>query len=130
MDLNSRNIPIPVKKLNVPISNDKNVSQDFEISPDSSRVVYKAELTHRNNLFSVPINGPITSNVPINTPVNPTDPFSAVHDSFSFSPNSARIIFTSMHTPDLIELWSVPAAGPASAAVKLNPPLVKDAARY
>ena len=132
-NLVSRLIPILVHpvKLNVPIDDNHNVNYwTFKISPDSTRVVYSANQNNIHDLFSVPINGPIQENVKINNPVLPSINL-GWDDSFNFSPDSSSIVFTSMQdTPDFVEVYMIPSKGPASSAVKLNPPLVKNAYNY
>ncbi len=118
-------------KLNVAITGDRDVNYaTFKISPDSKRVVYNAYQNNAHDLFSVPINGPSTVNVKINQPISPSIPFGWV-DAMTFSPDSSQIVFTSMQdTPDVIDLYSVPATGPATSAIKLNPAQVKNSGGY
>ncbi len=118
-------------KLNVSIPDDRDVNvSTFKISPNSQRVAYSAYQNNQHDLFSVPIDGPSTDNVKINQPINPSFPFSW-NDSIIFTPDSSRIVFTSMQDePDIIDLFSVPAAGPASSAIKLNPAQVKQSSGY
>ena len=114
-------ITVPVK-LSVPIADNKYVSYaNFKISPDSTRVIYFADMYNPHDLFSVPIGGPLTSNVQLNHPVSPSFALSW-DDSALFTPDSSRVVYTSMQdTQNVIDLYSVPAAGPDSAAVKINP---------
>ncbi len=118
-------------KISVAIPNDRDVNfGTFKISPDSKRVVYNAYQNNIHDLFSVPINGPILNNVKINQPISPSTPF-GWNDAMTFSPDSSHIVYTSMQdTQDVIDLYSVPATGPASSAIKLNPAQVKNSGGY
>jgi Tol biopolymer transport system component len=96
----------------------------FELSPNSARVVYRAEqeIDDVFELYSVPIAGPASAGVKLNTaPVAGGD----VSSGFVISPNGARVLYRSdQETDGVLELYSVPIAGPASSGVKLNGPLV------
>ncbi len=126
--------PASPVKLNVPIADDQDVSDSsFIISPDSERVVYSAgDWCWEHNLFTVPIAGPLSENIPLSKPI-----FAATSSGYGwlnsvvFSPDGARIAFNSMQdSPDYIDLYSIPRLGPASAAIRLNPPQVKGSSGY
>ncbi|MEO8276952.1 MAG: hypothetical protein ABI639_12095 [Thermoanaerobaculia bacterium] len=97
---------------------------DWQISPDSSRVVFSGDTSQVGRLeyWSVPLAGPSAAAVRLNG----TAPVGAsTSSSFHISPNSARVIYTGeLSTAGTVELWSVPIAGPAASAVKLNPAIV------
>jgi hypothetical protein len=91
------------------------------ISPDSARVVYRANPVDlaRYDLFSVPIGGPSSSAVNLSASVQNWDPIVVVPQ---FSPDSAWVLYlASREDPNRHELYRVPAAGPASANLRLNP---------
>lgn len=91
------------------------------ISPDSARVVYRANPVDpaRYDLFSVPIGGPSSSAVNLSASVQNWDPIVVVPQ---FSPDSAWVLYlASRQDPNRHELYRVPAAGPASANLRLNP---------
>lgn len=94
----------------------------FFISPDSRRVVYRAaqESAGVEELWSVPIEGPGAASVKLNpTPVTGGDVF-----IYAISPDSSRVVMMAdLQTDARYELWSVPIAGPAGAAVKISPPI-------
>ncbi len=117
------NLTAPVK-LNVSIANDRDVSPyGFQISPNSSRVVYFAYQNNLRDLFSVPLGvaNPIPLNVKLNNPLNPSFNVSW-EDALIFMPDSSRVIYTSMQTTvDYVDLYSIPITGPAAAAIKINP---------
>ncbi len=117
------NLTVPVK-LNVPIADDRDVNPyDYQISPDSSRVVYFAYQNNLRDLFSVPLGvaNPIPLNVKLNNPLNPSFNISW-ENALIFMPDSSRVIYTSMQTTvDYVDLYSVPVTGPATAAIKINP---------
>lgn len=81
----------------------------FEISPDSSRVVYVAEQdsTGVEELYSVPINGgPI---VKLNPPITAVD---GNVELFAISPDSSRVVLmVDWQTNGRYELFSLPIAG-------------------
>ena len=94
------------------------------ITPDGNRVVYRAEYvyTERSQLYSIPITGPRSANIRLDTTA-PTDSGGEV-DSYKISPDGSRVVYQAdQDSEDLSELYSVPVAGPASANVKLNGPL-------
>jgi hypothetical protein len=87
------------------------------------RVIYRADQDMDNvyELYSAPIDG---STAP--TKLNQTLPFGGdVNDNFQISPDATRVVYTAdQDTDEVIELYSVPVAGPASSGIKLNPALV------
>jgi Tol biopolymer transport system component len=93
----------------------------FALSPDSSRVVYRADqfVDERFELFSVPIDGsasPVVLNLPL---AGARD----VTTDFHISPDSTRVVYVADQLVDLRnELFSVPLDGSAPA-VKLNGPM-------
>jgi hypothetical protein len=95
----------------------------FQVSPDSSRVVYQADQQTNETLelYSVPLNGPASSGVKLNgTLVTGGDVW-----AFLISPNSSRVVYrANQDIKDVNELYSVPIAGPAGGGVKLNGALV------
>ena len=93
---------------------------DFKISSDSSRVVYRADQDTNgvDELYSVPIGG--------GTPVKLNDLLVADGDvhSFRISPDSSRVVYLAdQDTDEVDELYSVPING--DMPVKLNGPLVE-----
>lgn len=97
--------------------------QRFSISPDSSRVVFRARLIGANDsaIFSAPLEGPAESAVRLTTP------FAGYQEYYRIGPNSDWVIYLAeQQVVDRLELFSVPIVGPATAAVKLNKPLVPD----
>lgn len=94
---------------------------DFVISPDSSRIVYRADLevANRQELWGVPINGRGESPERLNpTPVPNGDV-----SSMSISADSSTVLFVGdVATDQRVELWSVPIDGPWQDSIKLNPP--------
>jgi hypothetical protein len=97
---------------------------EFQISPDSTRVVFAGDLAQVDKLeyWSVPIAGPSGSAVRLNSSIPAgTSTSSSIH----ISPDSTRVVYTgSYSTASQTELWSVPIAGPASSSRKLNPSVV------
>jgi hypothetical protein len=91
----------------------------FEISPDSSRVVYLAQQLANDvsKLYSIPIAGvtPVKLNGPLVT--------GGDVDAFNISPDSSRVVYRAdQDTDGVYELYSTPIGGGTS--VKLNGPLV------
>ncbi|MDR4504219.1 MAG: hypothetical protein MRK01_05405 [Candidatus Scalindua sp.] len=108
-------------KLNGSLVNGGDVYWDFEISRDSSRVVYLADQDRLDvyELYSVPLDGS-TSPIKLNgSLVNGGD----VYD-FEISPDSSWVVYRGhQDTVDVYELYSVPLDGSASP-IKLNGSLV------
>lgn len=97
-----------------------NVACDFAISPDGTRVVYRADHTvdNRIELYSVPITGgtPVKLNGALTTG-------GTVEATFAISPDDSRVVYRAdQQTDDQIEIYSVPLAG--GTAVKLNGAMV------
>ncbi len=91
-------------------------SEYYAISPDSSRVVYRAdqETDGVDELYSVPITGgtPVKLNADLVAGGN-------VHMLFFFSPDSTRVVYRAdQETDNVFELYSVPITG--GTPVKLN----------
>ena len=117
-------------KLNGPLVADGYVF-DFQISPDSNRVVYQADQETNDvyELYSVPIGGPAASGIKL----NPALVASWDIVGFQFSPDSRRVVYRagwqscSEYSCTLFyELYSVPIVGPAASGIKLNTALVED----
>src|SRR5262245_45140481 len=85
----------------------------FQISSDSSRVVYLADqdANDKFELYTVPIAGGAA------VKLNPALPATGDVVGFAIAPDSSRVVFLS--TTDRTELYSVPVAG--GVATKLNP---------
>lgn len=96
----------------------------YRFSPDATRVVYRADARFDGvvELWSVPANGPTSAAVRL----SPTLPAAGdVHSSFSVHADPQRVLFRADTAIDeQLELWSVPLAGPATAAAHLNVALV------
>lgn len=92
----------------------------YRVSPDGNWVVYIAEqdTPDANELYSVPIQGGTSQRL------NSALPSGARVNRYEITPDSRRVIFQApQEDVNVWELYSVPIQGPASAAVKLNPPL-------
>ena len=113
-------------KLNRPLpSGAYGLAIGFEISPDSSRVVYHADqdTVRVLELYSVPIAGPSSSGVKLNGPL--VDGGQVLMYGFQISPDSSKVVYRAdQETDNVDELYSVPTTGPASDGVRLNDPLV------
>ena len=96
------------------------VSGYIVISPDSSRVVFDSDQEGQQfDLFSVPIDGPSAAAVNLSGFEPAWYPY--LH-SIRFSPDSAWVLYLGnreVHSRQ--DLFVVPAAGPASARVRINP---------
>ncbi len=91
----------------------------FQISPDSSRVVYIIEWvrTGINELYSVPIGGPAASGIKLNEVLTAGGNVL----SFQISPDNGRVVYIAdQDSNDVRELYSVPIGGPAASGTKLN----------
>lgn len=106
-------------KLNLPLVTGGKV-HDFQISPDSKRVVYRADQQTDgvDELYSVAVNGPASSSIKLNGGLAPGK---NVLRGFQISPDSRRVVYVADQDVDQVfELYSVPLTGPASSSVKLN----------
>lgn len=110
-------------RLNGDLVANGNVSA-MRITPDGTRVVYRADQRFNDveELWSVPIGGPAAAA----TRLSPTLPaFGDVRSNWQLSSDGGRVLFyADSGVDEQLELWSVPVAGPATAAVHLNVALV------
>jgi Tol biopolymer transport system component len=107
-------------KLNGPLVANGNVSQaDLAFSPDSSRVLYRADQTTNDvfDIYSVPSVGGIA------TKLNTALVAGGGVQTMQFSPDSSRVLYRAdQFTNDLFEIFVVPSAG--GTPQKLNGALV------
>jgi len=95
----------------------------FEPTEDGTRVVYRADARFDGveELWSAPISGPPSAAVLL----SPDLPAFGDVDNWRVNLPAGRVLFRADSAVDgQLELWSVPLAGPASAAVRLNTALV------
>jgi Tol biopolymer transport system component len=95
----------------------------FLISPDGSRVVYVADQQKDNvfELYAVPIGGPATAGIKLNGALATGGGVGV----FKISPDNDWVVYQAdQDTAALLELYSVPLGGPATAGIKLNGALV------
>ncbi|MEO6027268.1 MAG: hypothetical protein ABIR79_10425 [Candidatus Binatia bacterium] len=103
----------PSQKLNNTLPPGGNVFVGLAISPDSSRVAFIAT-DGTLALFTAPVDGSapavkVSKAFPSGGGIEPLDDFSPV---FAFSPDSSRLVYRAdQDTNDVLELYSVPAAG-------------------
>ena len=88
--------------------------------PGGARILYFADQDPLNDdifdLYTVPIGGPNTAAIKLNSP----PAFSGVTFAVQ-SPDNSRVVYTADEdTAGRIEIYSVPALGPSGTAVKLN----------
>lgn len=102
---------------NVPLST---LRGETVISPDSTRVVFVSDQENlQPDLFSVPIDGP--SSAAVNLSDVPPDWYPQF-GGMRFSPDSGWMIYLGdREVAGRLDLYAVPAAGPASANVRINP---------
>jgi len=118
--------PGALVKLSHALFEDGDVEFNWEISPDGSRVVYRADQGTDGifELYSVPIAGPASAGVKLNGPIVAGGD---VFCDYQISPDSSRVVYRAdQDTDGIFELYSVPVDGPASSGVKLNGTLVPD----
>ncbi|MEO8198232.1 MAG: hypothetical protein ABI689_16055 [Thermoanaerobaculia bacterium] len=99
---------------------------EWQISPDSARVVFAGDIAQVDRLsyWSVPLAGPSASAVKLNGTA-PAGGTLNNADPFVISPDSSWLVMHGdLETADVHELWRVPIAGPANAAVKIHPDAV------
>ncbi len=96
----------------------------YEISEDSTRVVYSAEqdLQGQYELYSVAIGGPASAGLKLSGQLASDGGVMR----FGISPDSRHVVYTAKKQGEspTTELYSIPITGPSSAGVKLNGPLV------
>jgi Tol biopolymer transport system component len=96
---------------------------DFDVSPDSRWVVYRAYQDH-NELFElhrVPLMGPTTLGVKIGPLLVGGVVKPAPFDAVKITPDSSRVVYIAYQPINgQDELYSVPISGPAGLGVKLN----------
>jgi hypothetical protein len=112
----------PPQKLNSPLVAGGDVSLSFRISPDSNRVVYRADQDTFgvSELYSVPIDG----SAPPQKLNSPLVAGGDVSLSFRISLDNNRVVYRAdQDTDQEFELYSVPIDGSAPPQ-KLNSPLV------
>jgi hypothetical protein len=107
-------------KLNRSLPPGSSVLDTFEISSDSTRVIYKADqdTAGKYELYSVPLTGPASNGVKLNgqLPIG-ANPLGY----YQFTPDGAHVVYIAFQDASrTFELYSVPSAGPASAEFKLN----------
>ncbi len=107
-------------RLNVPLAGDgSDVSSDFAVTPDNSRVIYKAptKVSGIAHLYSVPIGGGASTRLNDDTVI--TD---GIATGPIVTPDSQRVIYSARRNNSIFDLYSVPIEGGAS--VRLNGELV------
>ena len=94
----------------------------FQISPDSSRVVYSADQQKAfvGELYGVPLGGPAAAGIKLNGALVA----GGIVRSFLISPDSSRVVYVATQPSTDFELYSVPIGGPATVGIKLNGTLV------
>lgn len=104
----------------------------FQITADSQRVVYNAPQDSAGvwELYSVPIEGPASEAIKLNPPLTSGGDVGngdLADIVFYVSPDGKRVVYhADQDTDNVLELYSVPVDGPATATIKLNPPLPPD----
>ena len=109
-------------KLNGALASDE-VQDDFQVSPDGSRVVYRAahDSVGVEELYSAPTDGSVAA-----VKLNGALASSEVDDPFIISPDGTRVVYVAaQETAGVFELYSAPIDGSA-AATKISDTLVED----
>jgi hypothetical protein len=101
-----------------------NTIHNWAISPDSTRVVYRASSpgSEVRSLYSVPIGGPASASVLL-----VTGDSDGVQPPPRISPDGLKVVFRPATTD---QLRVVPIAGPASASARLSDPVVAGGAIF
>lgn len=116
-------------KISQPMSGDAEVDEwNFEITPDSSRVVYVAGEAYVDwNVFSVPINGPNTEVVQISGPMTPGGFVYDFATRFKISQDGTQVLYhADQDTLGMSELFMAPVEGPPGSSLKINGPMQPD----
>jgi len=101
---------------------------NLEFSPDSQHVIFGGSLdtAGMDELYSVPVAGPASAGVKLNGPLPEGSDVELWE--YDISPDSSRVLYRAdQETDGVMELFSVPVAGPADQGVKLNGTLPGDA---
>jgi Tol biopolymer transport system component len=115
-------------KLNQPLNGEKQVEPGFQISPDGSQVVYRADqnTAGKVQVYSVPIAGPASAGIDLSGPMAGGGAM-----SIAISPDGQTVVYMADQTTALVfELFSAPIGGPSSAVIKLNDVLPASGAVY
>lgn len=97
----------------------------YAISPDSSRVVYRAiqQTADTVELYSVPLRGPATAGIKLNGTLVANGNVS----DFQISPDGQTVVYLAdQETVFTDELFGVPITGPTGSDTKLNNPLANN----
>ena len=93
---------------------------EFRISPDSGRVVYRADQDANNvyELYSTPLGGPATDGIKLSKLLTVNGDVT----DFEVSPDSRWVVYRAYQDHnELFELHRVPLAGPTAFGLKLGP---------
>lgn len=95
----------------------KYITSVFAIHPSAGRVVYLDSDADVHNMFSTPLAGPPDDAMQLNKPMPP----GGLVRRFEFAPDGDRVVYMAEQDIDeIMELYSVPVAGPSDEAVQLN----------
>lgn len=97
----------------------------IQVTPNSQQIVYAASQTEFGELelYSVPLNGPISATVQLSAAQVPDGGVS----EYIISQDSQWVLYTAdQETDTVFELYRAPISGPANSSVKLNSQLVPD----
>lgn len=110
-------------KISQSMSNGAEVDEwNFEITPDSSRVVFVAGEAYVDwNVFSVPIAGPNSQVVQISGPMTPGGFVYDFGERFTISADGTQVLYRAdQDTPGISELYMAPVEGPLGSSIKIN----------
>ncbi len=108
-------------RLNEPLGPTFTFAEPLRLSADGSTVIYGVDGTAAEQLYSVPVLGPETASVRLDIDV----PWGLAYNRVFISGDGQHVVFEgNQEDEDAFELFSIPTAGPASAMVKLNGPLL------
>lgn len=112
-------------KLNGALVTSSGTVMEYQISPDADRVVYRAVQQTGDviELYSVPITGPSSASVKINSPLTENGHVAA----FDISSDGEWVVYKAdQDEPFEMELYGVQIFGPTGSAVKLNSSLTNN----
>lgn len=110
-------------RLNALLPAEKTVEEDYAITADSARVVYRAaqDDLDKVELYSVAIDGPAGSGLKLNDGLPAGGNVEAFRLVPGSSPGEDRVVYTAnQDSSSRIDAYTIPIAGPTGAGVRIN----------
>ncbi|MBN1852040.1 MAG: PD40 domain-containing protein [Pirellulales bacterium] len=110
----------PEVKINDPLPMGGRVSNSFQITPDSTRVVYQADgdVDNRFELYSRPIDGSGTE-----VRISDWNLHGKAYDNFQITPDSNYVVYKTLSPDQVYGIYSAPLDG-SHSPIQLNDPFI------